>query len=75
LAIRRWPIRISARKRRGHGADNRQSGNLPKLEAVIQKIISPRANQPEPRYDLAALEAVLGKSAGSAAEFADSRST
>jgi tetratricopeptide (TPR) repeat protein len=39
-----------------------QSGNLPKLEAVIQKIISLQPTQPEPRYDLAALEAVLGKS-------------
>jgi tetratricopeptide (TPR) repeat protein len=39
-----------------------QSGNLTKLETVIQKITSLQPTQPEPRYDLAALDAVLGKS-------------
>jgi Flp pilus assembly protein TadD len=39
-----------------------QSGNLPKLETVVLKIVSLQPTAPEPRYDLAALEAVLGKS-------------
>ncbi|MFZ0825960.1 MAG: DUF2723 domain-containing protein [Verrucomicrobiia bacterium] len=38
-----------------------QMGNLIKLEAVIEKLITLAPNQPEPVYDLAALEAVLGK--------------
>ena len=36
-------------------------GNLTKLEAVIEKLITLAPNQPEPVYDLAALDAVLGK--------------
>jgi hypothetical protein len=36
-------------------------GNLAKLEAVLQKIVAIVPDQPEPYYDLAALEAVLGK--------------
>ena len=43
------------------------TGNLPKLEPVIKKIVSMMPDQPEPRYDLAALEAVLGKSSDSLA--------
>jgi tetratricopeptide (TPR) repeat protein len=39
-----------------------QSGNLPKLETVVLKIVRLQPSAPEPRYDLAALEAVLGKS-------------
>ena len=41
------------------------TGNLPKLEPVIKKIITLMPDEPEPRYDLAALEAVLGKNAES----------
>jgi tetratricopeptide (TPR) repeat protein len=37
-------------------------GNLAKLEEVLQKIVILVPDQPEPWYDLAALEAVLGKS-------------
>jgi cytochrome c-type biogenesis protein CcmH/NrfG len=36
-------------------------GNLTKLEAVLQKIVTLVPDQPEPWYDLAALEAVLGR--------------
>jgi tetratricopeptide (TPR) repeat protein len=36
-------------------------GNLTKLEGVIQKIVTLVPDQPEPWYDLAALEAILGK--------------
>jgi tetratricopeptide (TPR) repeat protein len=36
-------------------------GNLTKLEGVLQKIVILVPDQPEPWYDLAALEAVLGK--------------
>ena len=36
-------------------------GNLTKLEGVLQKIVTLVPDQPEPWYDLAALEAVLGK--------------
>jgi tetratricopeptide (TPR) repeat protein len=38
-----------------------QMGNLTKLEAVIEKLVTLAPNQPEPVYDLAALDAVLGK--------------
>ena len=36
-------------------------GNLIKLETVLQKIVTLVPDQPEPWYDLGALEAVLGK--------------
>jgi Flp pilus assembly protein TadD len=36
-------------------------GNLPKLEILLQKLASLAPDQPEPRYDLAALYAVLGR--------------
>jgi len=38
-----------------------QMGNLIKLETAIQKLTELVPNQPEPWYDLAALDAVLGK--------------
>jgi tetratricopeptide (TPR) repeat protein len=38
-----------------------QLGNLGKLEGVIEKLVTIVPNQPEPWYDLAALDAVLGK--------------
>jgi len=38
-----------------------QMGNLPKLEAVIQKLVALVPDQPEPWYDLAALDTVMGK--------------
>jgi tetratricopeptide (TPR) repeat protein len=38
-----------------------QMGNLHKLEGVIEKLTVLAPQQPEPWYDLAALEAVLGK--------------
>jgi thioredoxin-like negative regulator of GroEL len=36
-------------------------GNVPKLESALQKIIALQPDQPEARYDLAALEAITGK--------------
>ena len=36
-------------------------GNLTKLEEVLQKIVTIVPDQPEPWYDLAALNVVLGK--------------
>ena len=36
-------------------------GNLAKLEAVLQKIVTLVPDQPEPWYDLAALNTILGK--------------
>ena len=36
-------------------------GNIPKLEPLLQKLITLAPDQPEPRFDFAALEAVLGK--------------
>jgi len=39
-----------------------QMGNLPKLENAIEKLVTVVPDQPEPWYDLAALDAVLGKS-------------
>jgi tetratricopeptide (TPR) repeat protein len=38
-----------------------QMGDIPKLEPVLQKLIALAPDQPEPRYDFAALEAILGK--------------
>jgi tetratricopeptide (TPR) repeat protein len=38
-----------------------QMGNLPKLEGALEKLATIIPNQPEPWYDLAALNAVLGK--------------
>ncbi len=43
------------------------TGNLAKLEPVIKKIVSLMPNQPEARYDLAALQSVLGKTTDSLA--------
>ena len=36
-------------------------GNLTKLEEVLQKIVAIVPDQPEPWYDIAALNVVLGK--------------
>ena len=36
-------------------------GNLAKLETVLQKIVTLVPDQPEPWYDLAALNTILGK--------------
>jgi Flp pilus assembly protein TadD len=36
-------------------------GNLPELEIALQKLTSLAPSQPEPRYDLAALYAILGR--------------
>jgi tetratricopeptide (TPR) repeat protein len=38
-----------------------QMGNLPKLETALEKLAAISPDQPEPWYDLAALNAVLGK--------------
>ena len=38
-----------------------QMGNLPKLEESLEKLVTIAPNQPEPRYDLAALKTMLGK--------------
>ena len=38
-----------------------QMGNLAKLEGAIEKLVTLIPDQPEPWYDLAALDAVLGK--------------
>lgn len=40
-----------------------QFGNYPKLEAAIKKLVTLEPSQPEPRYDLAALQAITGDSA------------
>jgi thioredoxin-like negative regulator of GroEL len=36
-------------------------GNVPKLQSTLEKIIVLQPDQPEPRYDLAALDAITGK--------------
>jgi len=36
-------------------------GNVPMLETTLNKLIVLQPDQPEPRYDLAALEAITGK--------------
>jgi len=38
-----------------------QTANLAKLETALQKLAAIKPAQPEPRYDLAALQAILGK--------------
>jgi tetratricopeptide (TPR) repeat protein len=38
-----------------------EMGNLTKLEVVLQKIVAIVPDQPEPWYDMAALEIMLGK--------------
>jgi hypothetical protein len=36
-------------------------GDLPRLEIVLEKLISLKSDQPEPYYDLAVLKTILGK--------------
>ena len=38
-----------------------ETGNFTKLEAILKKLVNLLPNQPEPIYDLAALEAITGK--------------
>jgi tetratricopeptide (TPR) repeat protein len=38
-----------------------QLGDMARLEILLQKLVSLAPNQPEPQYDLAALDAILGK--------------
>jgi thioredoxin-like negative regulator of GroEL len=38
-----------------------QLGDMSKLDILLQKLVSLAPDQPEPRYDLAALDAILGK--------------
>jgi tetratricopeptide (TPR) repeat protein len=42
-----------------------QNGNLPKLEGALQKIVAIAPGQPDSRYDLAALQSLLGKNSDS----------
>jgi tetratricopeptide (TPR) repeat protein len=42
-----------------------QMGNFAKLETTLKKMVSLAPDQPEPRYDLAALQAILGNQADS----------
>ena len=37
------------------------TGNFPELESILKKLVSLLPNQPEPLYDLAALDAISGK--------------
>ena len=39
-----------------------QMNNLPKLETALKRLVEISPDQPEPRYDLAALQSILGKS-------------
>jgi tetratricopeptide (TPR) repeat protein len=38
-----------------------QTGNLPKLESTLEKLVAIVPNEPEPWYDLAAIKVALGK--------------
>jgi Flp pilus assembly protein TadD len=38
-----------------------QTGNLPKLERTLERLVAIAPNDPEPWYDLAAIKIVLGK--------------
>jgi tetratricopeptide (TPR) repeat protein len=38
-----------------------QLGDMPRLQILLQKLVSLAPDQPEPYYDLAALDAILGK--------------
>ena len=38
-----------------------QLGDMPRLEIMLQKLVNLAPDQPEPHYDLAALDAILGK--------------
>jgi regulator of sirC expression with transglutaminase-like and TPR domain len=40
-----------------------QMGNIPKLEHALEKLAALAPDQPEPHYDLGALEAYLGQTA------------
>ena len=40
-----------------------QLGNIPKLEIALEKLVALAPGQPEPHYDLAALQAYLGQTA------------
>ena len=58
----RWLIRIWPPNEAGFIAQTyAQMGNLAKLEGVIEKLVTLIPDQPEPWYNLAALDTVLGK--------------